>query len=298
MTAAAGPVAPIEAGDRLRIPLAEGGPLDVVVESVTQRNWSRVGRARDAGGRPVFVKQFLDRAGAPHAEHRDDERAGTAVLARLAAVDATVLLGGDEDRLLLAFAWEPSESLDELLRSVGDAAFLDRWRSSVLPRLPALLDELVALAGEGGYEGRQKVRAYPSAAEAVLLKGLDVRNLALRSDGTGAPLIFDPGRWYRGPVEEGAAKLLVSIGLLNWGSPPARFRRGVPRSLLDPAAEVLGPRSHRAAVAAEVDLQRRVRLGGAMPTRGLAGRLRTVAARRWGPRYLDELEACLDRWWS
>ncbi len=109
-----------------------------------------------------------------------------------------------------------------------------------------------------------KERGYFSAGNAVNFKGIDIRNIAVCNDkkyhGTDNRLVmFDFGRPYLAPVEEAAAKLFVSIGLLNWGRPVKRFIKGPDASLLEKAYPYFEEFLTAEAIRAELELQFRFR---------------------------------------
>ncbi len=91
-------------------------------------------------------------------------------------------------------------------------------------------------------------------------------------------------------MEHVGAKLLISVGLLNWGWPMARFRRGVPERVLDQAAAVIGDLTSRDALLAEVATQRRSRFGAVPSRRGPIGMGQRIAMQHTGSRYLADLE--------
>jgi hypothetical protein len=140
-------------------------------------------------------------------------------------------------RLVLAYPEHAIETADELLRNDPDR-FARGW-PRLRDDLAALLEDLVAAAPRLTHLPR-KERPYPSQDDALLLKGLDVRNLGLRRDG-GTTLLFDVGRPYIGPVEEAAARLFVTVALLNWGRPTSRFLGGPPFDLVADARAALDP---------------------------------------------------------
>lgn len=283
---------PVRAGDRLEVHAGDVA-LDVTVESVTQRNWSRVARGTSPEG-PVFLKQFVDRVGRPRPSDLHHEVRGVQLAATLPSVETVPLVGESSDRLVLAYRWSDVVAVDDLLRRAPHAVFERRWRREILPGLPALLDDLAAASATADV-GAAKHRPWASAGEVVGLKGLDVRNLGVPNEPAANRrlVLFDPGKPYRAPVEEAAAKLVVSVGLLNWGAPVGRFRRGVPRPLLADVLGVVAGRVNAEALRAEVDLQRRVRLGELPAGRGLQGAARRGAVLVLGRRYLRDLEEAL-----
>lgn len=285
---------PLVAGVALELELARRGgseTLRVTCEDVQQRNWSRVARARTADGELLFLKQFLDRRGHWHADHRRFEEHGTEVARRALGDRFRVprIRLSDAERVTIGYEHLEVDAFDSLLRD--DPRRFDACRPLLLTRLVELVDALVAAAELDLGMLATKERAYESRGRALCFKGLDARNLGvLRGDEHVAA--FDFGRPYRAPVEEAAAKLLVSVGLLNWGRPLSRFVRGPDRELLAEAARALAPWTAPAAVRAELALQRAVR------TETIQGRFVEGALKRWGVlgvgrRYLRSLErAC------
>jgi hypothetical protein len=102
--------------------------------------------------------------------------------------------------------------------------------------------------------------------------------------------LFDFGRPYLAPIQEAAAKLFVSIGLLNWGRPLSRFSKGPDFRLLETAKQRLLPFLDPVAIAAEVRLQRSFRWAEIQGTGSLERSVKRLAINTLGKRYFDRLE--------
>lgn len=274
----------------------EGGGVarQVVCTDVFQRNWSRVARAQAGGtngstdgAEDLFLKQFVDRRGIWHEDHWRYEEHGCAVARRALAapfhVPALRLISADS--LTLGYELLDLDAFDTLLRD--HPRRFEARRSFLLEGIHDLMEALVAAADTDLGRLSTKQRDYDSRGRALCFKGLDVRNLGCRGEGNQM-VAFDFGRPYLAPVEEAAAKLLVSIGLLNWGRPMSRFVRGPDRELLADAARALAPWTGLEATRAEIALQHTVR------TQTIQGRRIESALKRWGVevmgrRYLSKL---------
>ena len=273
---------------------------------VAQRNWSRVAVATltdvtdgmPARDKQVFVKQFHDANGNTHEKQCQFEREG-AELAHdvlLPVLLVPRLLHVDMTWLLHIYEFCAMESVDELLRRAPDR---------FVATLPAVLDAAArtvdALHDAAQRESLRallqvKERPYGQAASAVSFKGLDIRNMAvIVADDPAAPpriAMFDFGRPYLAPVEEAAAKLYVSVGLLNWGRPVRRFVRGPDQSMLEAAGQSLYRYLDRDAILAEVAQQQRTRERDVKASGVITALLKTAGVRTLGRRYFRQLEAC------
>ena len=136
------------------------------------------------------------------------------------------------------FDYKNIVSMDVLLRE--DPAAFDRCFMLVVERMVAVLE---ALRKPKTHDVSLpiKERPYGGLRTAVNFKGFEIRNIGLARtiDGRVDPsdiVIFDCVRPYLAPIEEAAAKLIVSIGLLNWGMPLSRFARGPNTELMHAAA--------------------------------------------------------------
>lgn len=256
--------------------------LVVRCDSYAQRNWSRTAVARpvDAGSHvsPLFIKQFHHRDGAWDSRCYENELSGTALAQQyLSSVVVPQPLAVDEGNLILAYPYLSLKPPDELLRR--DEIALRRAWSDYAAALRSLLSDAALCASLGDTSDLGvKHRPYRSQAEAVLFKGLEIRNVALTSVGpnTRAQLcFFDVGKPYLAPIEEGAARLVVSVLFLNWGRPLRRFVLGPPVDLASEVAEALGPWVSREALELEC-------------TREVANRLREVKASSTAGRLLKK----------
>lgn len=252
----------LRAGERLILDSGRPShPLEARVDEVRQRNWSRCGFATVAAGTEagsrLFLKQFVDARGGCNPEKFAAERTSAAFAQdRLRALRHPLLQGHDDQRLLLAFEALPMETPERLHHAGGIDPGM--WQA-LLDRLPALLEELTAPdfldAARTVFPHRPSV--FPSAQAALVFKGLNLRNVGVPTDQTGARdfFLFDLGPGWIGPVEEASAKYVVSALLLNWGKPLHAFFKGPPRALVRSLAAALGDYSSQAAVAAELEHQ-------------------------------------------
>lgn len=281
----------------------DGGKCTIRPESITQRNWSRVGIGRviDGGGQQqVFLKQFLASGGVVHREHFEYERQGwrAAAAVRQDGIEISQPIGESVDDALLVYPALRVITPDELLR---------RSAADFSVSLPGLLQAtaafLRALPEAGGRQPglTRKERAFGSGSTALNFKGLDIRNIGLPLDEQGKPtggrpVMFDFGRPYLAPIEEAAGKLLVSFGLLNWGWPLDLFIAGPDESVVEAAARAFSAFLDREATRSCLAFEMRIRL--AEPPQGVNAAIRlgkkavigTVG--RW---HLHRLEQLLDR---
>ena len=266
---------------------------------VEQRNWSRVGTAEyiDAFGNTqrCFVKQYLDKAADRHADHWDYERDGAVVARQLLdkVVHVPAILFRSNELLLNVFEFTEVISIDVLLRN--DAAAFEKVIASVLGRMA---DVLTVLKNPlPGFDARSltiKQRTYGGSSTAVNFKGFEIRNTGIvpgvATDLKASDLVlFDFVRPYMAPVEEAAAKLFVSIGLLNWGTPLSRFIKGPDKKLLTEAARILGPWLDTEAIAAELHLQEKFRTAEFKGAGGLEVFLKRLGVDFLGKFYLQSL---------
>jgi hypothetical protein len=263
-----------------------------------QRNWSRVGsgelRYADGTTQPCFIKQYLDKTGDWHSHHWGYEKDGAIAASELLATVAKVprLIAQERKLLLNIFEFTEVVSLDVLLRA--DQPAFDRCIEGAVRQMAEVLDamqnppatfDMAALP--------QKSRDFGSA-QAVNFKGFEIRNAGFPPDLVGAPgpddlVLFDFVRPYAAPIEEAAAKLFISIGLLNWGSPLGRFRGGPDKQLLAMAAGILKPWLDSKAISAELDLQESFRTGEFKGSGGLEVVIKRVGVDMLGRKYLRQL---------
>ena len=253
----------LPADDGTRLVLSDGNgssPVEVVCESVHQRNWSRVGVGRTCGNGSsdlVFIKQSVDATGVWRSDLWQQESDGNRVATELLADSVLVpaLRCADAASLICVFDHVDVVPMDVMLRSKP------KDFEATIPIVVERMRGVLALLANGrprGFDLPAKHRPWADAALGVSFKGFDIRNVGLRSGSESASpdvVMFDFGRPYLAPIQEPAAKLLVSIGLLNWGRPMRRFAMGPDIRLLDRSADQLQPFLNAAALNAELDLQ-------------------------------------------
>ncbi len=280
---------------------------EVELHDVVQRNWSRVGSGayRVEGETPTtacFVKQYLDRSGTVHLDHLRYEYEGADVAAALfdGIVTVPAVLGSDETRLVNVFEHCELITIDELLRD--DEKLFWRFFPLLLERYGDILQAMREGAETSlGATLPVKARPYRSQGQAINFKGFEVRNTGYKlpleagtqdRELTELPpvVMFDFVRPYIAPIEEAAAKLMVSIGLLNWGKPLSRFVTGPDIEMLDMAYYYIGQWTNREAMEAELAIQNGFRFNtikGA--TRSETG-LKKAGLNIIGRRYMRRLE--------
>jgi hypothetical protein len=280
----------------------DGGMETAVVRCIDfdQRNWSRVGtgelRFPDGTTQPCFIKQYLDKAGDWHHDHWEYEKDGALVASEILSTVARVprLIAQDEKLHLNIFEFTEVVSLDVLLRS--DTAAFDRCIQAVIHQMAKVLESMQNPRGSFDMTTLpEKSRSYGSVS-AVNFKGFEIRNAGVAPDVGAEPgpeglVLFDFVRPYVAPVEEAAAKLFVSLGLLNWGSPLGRFLQGPDKRLLAISRDILSPWLDQKAIAAELDLQERFRTGEFKGAGGLEVVLKRFGVDLIGRRYLRQLRA-------
>jgi hypothetical protein len=259
---------PLMAGEPVRV-RHDGHEYVVRPESVSQRNWSRVGIGQVTGGQApaqrVFLKQFLDRSGIAHSEHFAAERDGCRIATGIPqdGLQISTVTGESLPDCLLVYPAMRVITPDELLRR--DPAQFRALLPGLLQAMTSLLRALPAAAAMNpGLKRKQ--RSFRCSVVALNFKGLDIRNIGIplddqRRPSGDRPVMFDFGRPYLAPMEEAAAKLFVSCGLLNWGWPLARFIHGPDTAIIEAAATAFAPYLDREAIAFEVEHEARVRLG-------------------------------------
>ncbi len=278
-----------------------GAPQRLVCADVHQRNWSRVanGTLAKGDGRVVacFVKQYVGKDGFEHADHWEYEREGVEYAADILGqiVHVPKLLLRDKQLVLNVFEHFDIVSIDQLLRS--DPAAFNRCIDSVLQRMEQVLVALLRAPEKHAVSGlKSKQRSYGRLGVAVNFKGFEIRNAGMpRSAGTPVSaedlVLFDFVRPYLAPVEEAAAKLFVSVGMLNWGNPLRRFISGPDTALLARAANILRPWLDREAIAAELDLQEKFRNAELKGARDLEVFLKWLGVMAFGRYYFVKLRA-------
>jgi hypothetical protein len=143
---------------------------------------------------------------------------------------------------------------------------------------------------------KSKQRSYGRLGVAVNFKGFEIRNAGMpRSAGADVSaddlVLFDFVRPYLAPIEEAAAKLFVSVGMLNWGNPLRRFIKGPDTTLLARAADILRPWLDREAIAAELDLQEKFRFVELRGARSHEVFLKWLGVMTFGRSYFAKLRA-------
>ena len=237
--------------------------------NVHKRNWSRVAIGQAPGTQEAehdkfFLKQYIDRSGLKQHQHWLYEQAGFNVASDLldGVIKVPALLYQNEAQLLNVFEYVNVITVDELLRN--DPVQFNKNITNILKSMVPVLERMQT----PGYfmstsDLPVKQRPYGGPSTAVNFKGFDIRNVGLVSDkGSAHPeqlVMFDFVRPYMAPVEEAAAKLFISIGLLNWGKPLYRFMRGPDTKLLEISREILEPYLEIKSIEAEIALQHRFR---------------------------------------
>jgi hypothetical protein len=290
----------LQIGAPLRVDF--GGSIRIVRPiTVSQRNWSRVAiasvdGANGAASERVFLKQFVDRSGKVHHEQVDYERDGClrAAGVQQGALRVVSVIGETRDEAVLVYPALQMATPDELLRKDPTLA------AAVLPQVLAAATTFLRalpIAGSKSPTLKSKQRPYGSPSKSLSFKGLDIRNIGVLLDDKGRPdgtlVMFDFGRPYLAPIEEAAAKLFVSCGLLNWGHPFRRFLSGPDPEIVAAAAKAFAGFLELAAIDAEIGLQQRFRMNDAQGSSGVQRLAKRVIVATVGRRYLHELkEVC------
>lgn len=290
----------------------DGDSIELEPAEVVQRNWSRVGMGHYAKGlkktTPCFIKQYLDRTGTTHPDHLNYEHEG-AILARQMlghVVNVPKLLYKDEQRVLNVFEHVDLVTVDELLRE-KERKF---WHYYPL-LLEVVSDTLEKMTEAAIHPASQhlprKSRPYQSQALALNFKGFEIRNTGFQLSADAkkhhslpdlpAVVMFDFVRPYLAPVEEAAAKLMISIGLLNWGKPLTRFIKGPDRDLLDMAFYYIGHRTNREALDAELQIQRKSRYDDTKGASRSETNLKRAGLNVLGNKYLKQLENWIEAYY-
>ena len=291
---------PIQSGQEISVQSLSGDspPVDLRIGAIEQRNWSRVAVAEATEtGKRYFVKQYLDKAGVGHPHHWEYEKDGALLAAE--ALDGVAhvptLMFRDEASLMNVFEYASIVSIDVLLRK--DPVAFERSFLSVVRRMAQALE---ALQAEGkrlqGTGIRTKSRDYGGSPDALTFKGFEIRNVGISPEAPAEVhaadlVLFDFVRPYLAPPEEAAAKLFVSIGMLNWGSPVSRFMKGPDPKLLALSYPLLKPWLDKRAIAAEIDLQERFRMVELKSGGNLEKVLKRIAMLVLGRKYLHEVRS-------
>ncbi|NNE74429.1 MAG: hypothetical protein HKN26_12250 [Acidimicrobiales bacterium] len=178
---------------------------ELIVGSLTQRNWSRVARGRH-DGQDCFVKQFIDRTGAVHAKGLAGELATQGWLVADPPPDVTVVpvRAHSTERHVLVYPFVEMRTVDQLAVD-GD--------------LPA------ALASRLGTVLRSVLNAVDNSGCVTVWKGLDIKNLGVgpAERNGGQPIyLFDLGPTVTVTQADAAASVVTSILLMHWSREPRR----------------------------------------------------------------------------
>ncbi len=299
---------PIEQGSEYLVDHRQSpfGQVSLQCTRVQQRNWTRVGLGRlpAAGGvghTTVFLKQNIDRGGRSHPDHWLYEQAGADIAHQLLKdiVRVPQLRYQSESLLLNVYEYIDVVTIDELLRS--DPAAFDQCFDNVIRNMVEVLEAMRRPFSVPHLETLPvKSRPYGGSSTAINFKGFEIRNAGLVRADTGAIepanlVMFDFVRPYRAPIEEAAAKLFVSVGLLNWGKPLGRFMKGPDTALLERALRPLHSYLDRQAVLEEIDLQRRFRTREFQGSGNLERTLKRLGIDILGRRYLHKLRHWCER---
>lgn len=285
----------------------DGAASSITIEKTIQRNWSRVAKATYQHGSAAgdcFVKQYLDASGAAYPEHQEYEYQGAVLASQLLGDLVTVPkpIFRDDDLIINVFEHVDVVTVDELLRSDEDA-FWKRF-PLMLEKMSEILTQMQASASaELCHQLPVKTRRYSTRGLAVNFKGFEIRNTGYQtplSDSQTAntlehrPVMFDFVRPYIAPIEEAAAKMMVSIGMLNWGKPLSRFLKGSDSDMLTFAKEYLDPFLDRAALRDEIEIQRGFRFQTIKSGSRLESQVKKSGLNLIGSRYMKQLEKWLD----
>ncbi len=273
-------------------------PRDIWCSDVTQRNWSRIAtgfcKDREPADQRLFLKQYVDRAGQWNEDLWMYERSGVSIAHEVLGerIGIPALVSSDQTLVVNAFAYTDLLSMDELLRA--DSSAFERAYPVALECMLEVLEALQNQDFETRFHLPRKHRDYGDGAVALNFKGFELRNMGVTSGMQQAPtrddfFLFDFGRAYMAPIQEAAAKLFVSIGLLNWGRPLSRFSKGPDFRLIEQAKQHLAPYLDRKAVEAELRLQRSFRWADIQGTGSLERNVKRLAITTLGGRYFHRL---------
>lgn len=216
------------------------GVMQVDCENTTLRNWSRVatGIIQSAGGNiQVFLKQFIDSQGTAHPDQFTDELNSVNRAKELFGDVLEVLepISVNERHLVLCYEHHEMNTLDEILRLQPHAELTRKAFDYVLDQFVVMLSRMKTLETGTGTSGWSPV-----------FKGFDVRNIGIPGTLSNPrweepAYLFDLGVYRRGSYTEAAARVLTTVGLLNWGSPLGRFLKGPDHQWLSEANRRLQP---------------------------------------------------------
>jgi hypothetical protein len=256
---------PIQPHEEVLVALPDGHSVPAEIIDVTQRNWARTASGRGPAGERLFLKQFIGRDGTARRIVYDDERRGMELARRCFKEQVTIprTIGHCDEQLITCYEHLDFVTVEADLRQ-NARSLTARW-APVCEHLGRLVDataDPTTVHRCGALPVKE--RRYASGRRAVNFKGFEIRNVAVldrtRPDHERPGLAaFDMGRPYLGPVEEVAARLLVSALLLNWGFPVSRFVQGPPAQLADTLASNLSPWLHPTALRDELEREARAR---------------------------------------
>lgn len=266
---------------------------------VTQRNWSRVGLGRISSGNDphalehFFLKQNIDKSGATQFDHWQYEQSGAAIARQLLedVIRVPELKYHSQTLLLNIFEHVNIIPVDELLRT--DPILFKGNFPRLMKKMVRVLEALQQ-PYTGFYQDQVPVkqRPYGGKSDTMNFKGLDIRNVGFDEKEL---VLFDCVRPYLAPVEEAAAKIFISIGLLNWGKPLSRFIQGPDLSLLRTAQYYLAPYLDPRALQAEIDLQLSFRFSEIQGNAGSEIILKKLGLHSLGKNYLNKLQNWCNR---
>ena len=207
----------IEPGETLEIP---GCPA-IRIDSVTQRNWSRVGVASGPDG-TYFVKQFIDRVGRRHARgYEGDNAALAAVGEEISGVRVVPVVGRVPERLFTVSPHIEMRTLESMSRRHRTGATESHRVGQ------AMADILLACRLD---DDPTMVRTW---------KGIDPKNIGWSDDGT--LWVFDFGPLVDLPLDVAAARVMAAGLLSRWVARPGLHLVAPERWLLSSLCAPVAP---------------------------------------------------------
>jgi hypothetical protein len=236
---------------------------------VDQRNWSRVGFGQiiteDGKTEQVFLKQNIRKNGKILSDHWEYEKLGATVAMELFhnIVSIPQLKYHNPALALSVFEFIDVIPFDTLLRH--NSSLFTKCFTDFLEHSSQILQTM-----QSGKPGTivdalpTKQRSYGSPSTSINFKGFDIRNIGIINEpknniDCSEFIMFDFGRPYKAPIEEAAAKLFISIGLLNWGRPISRFSKGPDTDILTMALPYMKSYLDPESINAELELQSKFR---------------------------------------
>ncbi|MEM7142428.1 MAG: hypothetical protein AAF548_15495 [Actinomycetota bacterium] len=214
----------LEIGETIDVPGC--GPL--VIESIAQRNWSRVGVATGPDGR-YFVKQFVDRIGRRHARGFEGDRATLAEIGEcVGGVNVVPVIGRLDERLITV-----SPNIE--MYTVESISGPKRRGLEPAQRIGQAMADILtscAIDDRSGY-----VRIW---------KGIDPKNIGWTEDGT--MWVFDFGPPAEVPLDIAAARVVAAGLLSRWVAKPGRHLISPERWLVRGLCEPVAPMTSRVEV--------------------------------------------------